>query len=496
MARVLSNNATLECARETALGTLPSSGWRLLQPNRFQMGPAIAKVYRDIISKSRRKRKGQITDVKSAVTVDADITMELMDEFVESAVMASSTWALNTRRWVPTAVTSVAFVVPSGGALAQYTLVKAKGFAVAGNNGLFVVGAASDADEIKCSGLTAEAAIPAAQNVTLQICGVQGTAGDITMDASGRLTSTVLNFTTLGLTVGQMIKIGGASAGLQFATAANNGYARITAIAAGLLTLDRRSATFVIDSGATKTIQIFFGGFLRDVAVDHGDYIGPEVSAIRSYTFEGLYENLGVAEDQFEYARGNVLSMLTLSLPLADKATATLDFVGTDTDAPVGEASRATLASAPRVPVEVAMVNTSSDVARLIVAEADETGLSTDFKSLSFKFNHNVAPEQVLGTLGGAYMNCGDFDVTAEMSLLFSNPDVLAAVRANDTVGMWWALKNDDGGFGVDVPAMCLESATKEMPENASMTLSLTGMAIESATYGHLVSVSMFPHLP
>lgn len=48
-------------------------------------------------------------------------------------------------------------------------------------------------------------------NVELDVTGVQGASGDIEIDANGDLTSTILDFTTLNLTPGQMIFIGGDS---------------------------------------------------------------------------------------------------------------------------------------------------------------------------------------------------------------------------------------------------------------------------------------------
>ena len=503
MGRTLTRNANLQVARESSIGTLPGSpSWLSLQPNEFSLGAEIVKTARDkLITKDRNRRKGAVTDLNSAVRVDSDLIMEHLDEFVEASVMSASTWTANAKRWVPTAVVAATdtFTVPSGGAITAGWLVHARGFANAANNGLHVVDVGSTGTTVKVTtALVDEAAIPATQNVSLQVAGVQTAVGDLDMNASGHLTCTALDFTTLGLTVGQVIKIGGATAATQFSTAANNGYARIAAIAANLLTLDRRSATFVVEANTTKTVQIFFGGFVRNVAVDHASFLGPGATSPRSYTFEAAYENLGAAagDDAFEYARGNVLNVTTIGLPLAEKASLTLEFVGTTADSPVEVGSRATNASSPRAVVSQMMYNTTSDLARLIVAEADETGLSTDFKSLSFKVSNNVQPEKVLGTLGAAYMNHGGLSVDAEMELLFSDLDVIDAIRNNETVGMWFTLKNTDGGVAVDVPSMELDTAKKGLPEDASITVSLTGHAIKDATLGTSVSFSMFPYLP
>jgi hypothetical protein len=69
-----------------------------------------------------------------------------------------------------------------------------------------------------------------------------------------------LNWTTLGLAVGQWIKIGGTAVGDRFVgTPANNGRARITAISATALTLDNLPVGWAVDAAAGKTIKIWFG---------------------------------------------------------------------------------------------------------------------------------------------------------------------------------------------------------------------------------------------
>mgnify|MGYP002147314755 CR=1 FL=1 len=98
------------------------------------------------------------------------------------------------------------------------------------------------------------------------MCGIQGATADLEIDASGNLISTVLDFTTLPLSVGQRIWIGGDSAGTKFATAADRGEARITVIAAHKLTLDDKvSGTLNAADNATHQS---FGPSLITLATD------------------------------------------------------------------------------------------------------------------------------------------------------------------------------------------------------------------------------------
>jgi hypothetical protein len=181
-------------------------------------------------------------------------------------------------------------------------------------------------------------------------------------------------------------------------------------------------------------------------------------------------------------------------LPLTDKATATFAFVGTDTEPP--STSRAANADNPVVPVQTSAFNTSADIARLRITEVDETGLTTDFKSLTLNINNNVSPEKVLAQLGAKFMNTGNLEVDIEAQLLFTDSDVAAAVRANTTVTMDFAVKNDDGAILVDIPSMTLGGGDREYPVNESILINTTAQAFGDSTFGTSLHVSLFPYIP
>src|ERR1019366_8489509 len=162
-------------------------------------------------------------------------------------------------------------------------LVYATGFAVAGNNGLKVLTAAS-ATTATAAGLGTEASPAAAAH--LKVVGLQGASADITATAT-TLLSTVLDFTTFGLAQGQWIYIGGTAANTGFVTAACNGWARIsltTAITAQVITLDIVPTGMTTDAGTSKTIQIFYGDYIRNgttpqsanIEVEYTDLATPE----------------------------------------------------------------------------------------------------------------------------------------------------------------------------------------------------------------------------
>jgi hypothetical protein len=494
MGRVLTNNISLAYAIEETLGVLPASPtWKTLEPNGINtFGASITTVARSPISKSRQRRKGTVTDLDSAVEFDGDMTLDHFIDFVEGFMFSSLVGQVVA---VPTAVTGAAtdeYTVPAmAAAIPAGHLVYARGFAVSANNGLKVVDAGGTTTTVPVTtDLDDEASPP--DNCELAVCGVRSAAGDLEVDVTAgvvTITSTVLDFTTLGLYAGQMVWVGGDAALNRFTTANNKGFARVVSVAANALVIDKTGQTWATEAGAAQEVDIYFGRFVRNVSVDDSDYLE------QSYQFEAAYPNLGAGgADEYEYAKGNYCNTLGFELPLTDKATLALAFAGTDTEPP--DTTRATNADSPIEPLQTAAFNTSADIARLRIQQVDEVGLSTDFKSLTFNINNNVSPEKVLGQLGAKFMNTGNFEIDIEAQLLFTDGDVVAAVRDNTRVTMDFSIRNDDGAIVVDVPSMTLGDGSREYPVNESVLINTTAQAYGDATLGYSVGISFFPYAP
>ncbi len=520
MGRVLTNNTSIAAAVETTLGTAPTAGtWFLLEPNDItRIGSEITTVARSPISKNRQRRKGTVTDLDSAVEFEHDLTIDVFELFAEAFVFVTAVNsdmvfrgvnAVSGGYTIPAATAQQAgkFQFNSGGPI---SLIYARGYANAANNGLRALTSdlATSGTTLPVSGSTAETP---PTNALVELAGIRCTAGDLAINVTGTgavLTSqnnsvsgsSDVDFTTLGLTVGQVIHIGGLTNTNRFFGAgpvASYGFARITAIAATSLTLDKLDATLVDSDGTTTgaggslvPVDLLFSRFIRNQAVDDSEYL------TRSFTMEAAWDNLQVPGPgaEYEYSLGNLCNELAFNLPLADKATFTFGFVGTNTGNPT--TSRATNAATPIQPIKTAAFNTSADIMRLRVTEVDETGLSTDFKEITLTLRNNVTPEKVLGTLGAKYMNTGNFEVDIESKLLFTDGDVVDAIRANTEVTMDFIIRNQDGAIAVDIPAMTLGDGSKELPVNESVILNTTGQAHQSTALGTSIGISLFPVVP
>ena len=514
MPRVLSNNSSLAYAYESALG-VPEAIWALLEPNEIsQFGTEVTTVARDPISKTRQRRKGTITDINSGIGFAADLTLSSFRDFIEGFVFAV---AVN-RDVTDLAVSSVAggndsYVVAAldavqAGKMNTGTLLWAAGFSVPANNGLKAVDAniADGAVAITVGqSITTVAAPPAGARISLAGYRIPAASNPTWAWAAGAKQATLAlagvgtALRNRGLTVGQTVHIGsvesvGADVSNGFTAAAANdmvGYARVVSIANGSVVFDKVSPALQIASTASPTdVDVLFGEFIRNRAVDHADYLE------RSFQFELTSPGLGlsaggVAEDRFEYSKGNYCNTVGFALPLTDKAVATFAFIGTDTESPV--AAQKAGADAAKNPPQRAAFNTSADIARLRITEADEDGLTTDFKSLTLTLNNNVSPEKVVGTVGAKFVNFGNFFVDLETQLIFTNEAVIQKIRDNETVTMDFVIKNSDGVIAVDIPSMILGGGGREFPRGESVLINLTCEANDDNIFESSLGVSIIP---
>ena len=505
MSRVLTNNTSLAYAIESALGVLPGSPtWRTLEPNTIgAFGADITTVARSPISKNRQRRKGTVTDLDSAVDFEGDLTLSHLTDFVEGFCFVT---AVNQDldfvggNATGTGYTVAALIAAQTGKLhfnatGNTSLIFANGYAVAANNGLNPLDSQPvDTDtELTTANAVAETA---PNNATVDIAGIRAETGDLDITVAGILATitsgnetpvATVDFTTLGLSPGQFIHVGGLTTGEQFTGSV--GYARIVSIAAATLVLDKLDAGIATAAGTTDTVDLLFGRFVRNVPTDSAEFLE------RSFQFEQTFPDLqAVGTDMYEYAKGNFVDSFAITMPLADKATVGLGFIGTDTEVP--SVTRKTNADAALEPARTGAFNTTSDCTRLRIAELDESGIYTDFKSLTVTFSNNVSPEKILCNLGAKFMNFGNFEVSIEAQLVFSDAGVASAIRENRTISMDFGLKNDDGALFIDVPAMTLGGGGRDFPVNESVLINTTGEAFADPTLNTSIGISLFPVVP
>ena len=484
-------------APESTPGTQPTSGWLQLQPNPggiTQYDRQLVTVERHILSPNMTAENGEVVGYDVSPKYVQDLTTDLLDA-VRELLFRSATkhsGGKGQSKYAVSAVTATGYTVASLGDLANGILVEASGFNTAANNGLKLLAGTSIATEIKTTGLTAEATPPA--NAIVRVAGVQGATSDITLDASGNLTSTILDFTTLGLNVGQDIVVGDLTSGaaFAFATAAYNGKATIVAITAHKITLKWRAWTVAgADLGTGQTIRLLFTSWIRNVPIAHADYL-----AAPTGNMEVSEPGAGTAgATDYIYVGGCGLSKWSLAIPLENKIVATLDFVGMNASEP--GAARATGADAALAPLLTSVFTTSSNVRTVkLLKQADETVLADEINDIKLNYDNHLKPRKAIGTDGAKGLTYGEYAPTIDLDTYLIANDTTRAADTNTSCALHCLLKSADGGFSLGFPMGKLTKPAKTYAAATPVMQKFTFTANRDPATGLAWTMSQFAYLP
>lgn len=495
--KIDSNVTGLAFAEETTPGVLPGTPiWRALEPNSYaDFGGDITTSARAPINASRQRQKGTITDMTATLGFNHDFLQNALTRLIQSFFFAAAREKSDTQTLAGVTVAVASATTTTYTAAAGFThkakdLVLASGFTNAGNNGLKLLSLAT-ATTLTTTGLTAEAAPPAAARV--RTVGVEFASADINVVLVGTtavtLASTVYDFTTLGLTLGEWVYVGGDATATHFVNNAP-GFARVSGIAAHVLSFDDTTWTPVNETGTGLTIRMFFGTVIRNEKT-------PALIVQKSNQFERSLGNDGVGT-QTEYVLGAVGNDLTLTIPQASKLSADLAFVGFDAEQRTGTTGPK---AGTRVPVvQEDAYNTTSDVVRLRLAVVDPTkinnaalvGYVTEGK---LTVGNGVTPDKAIGTLGGFDVSAGDFTVGGSLTAYFTSVAAVAAVRANSDICFNAIVAAQNAGFVFDAPLLSIAGGRATVEKDKPIMLPLTNSAFESPN-GYTLMYCNFGYLP
>lgn len=505
MPNKIDSNATSCFIAEEVSGTpkvLPGTPvWYEQEPNSYSdFGGQISSVARDTINVGRQRKRGTITDLDASGGFNSDHTQNNMTRLLQGFFFADAgekfdTMSLNSSAITITNIdgTDNEFDAASGldGAAAGDILL-GSGFTQTAANGLHVVQSVTSDTNIETDvDLVDETPTALAR---LQTVGYQFSSGDLSIAvASGiaTLSASSKDMSELGLRVGEWIYIGGDAAAEKFATCPS-GYARVLAVAddGSTITLDKVSATFVTDAGSSKTIQIFFGKFIRN------ENTAALIKA-RTYNVERQLGNDGVGV-QSEYLEGAIANELTLNVPQADKLNSDLNFIAMDhtfRTGTVGVKSGTRVSELSEDPY-----NTSRDIYRLRMNIIDSTTLEPTalfayVTEATITVNNNASLAKAVGVLGGFDITVGTFEVGGSVTAYFSDVTAVQAVRNNSDVTLDIIAAKDNTGIVYDVPMLGLGGGRTNIEKDQPITIPLDTLAAESDT-GYTLGVTVFPYLP
>ena len=327
---ISSNKTQLSIAVESSIGVLPGTPvWTPYEPNGYDdLGGEITTAPRKPIKSDRMGRKGPVVDVEAKAGFNSDLTYNNM-----FALMEGYLYSVARRKAEKTSASGISgvtaasetFTLDSGGAaFLANDLIQTSNFTNAANNGIFTVASSTATTVVVDEDVTVDETPPStAQMVVVGHEFASGDAEILTTSGFPTLITTTKDLTELGILPGETIYIGGDLTAEKFATAANNGYARVRSVTANEMILDKTSGTMVTDEGTSKTIRIFLGRLLKNE-------VG---SLIVRKTFQ-IERQLGAPNDtypaaiQAEYVTGAVCSEFALNIPEAEKVTVDASFMG------------------------------------------------------------------------------------------------------------------------------------------------------------------------
>lgn len=474
------NRLRLAYVEETSLGATPSSpSMRIIRATGESLNHDIQTTESKEIRSDRQTSDLMQVGAANSGALNFELSFPQvrtwLADFLRYALFASG-WSSQPEAYNATSdsiitdagTTTDTYVVASGGtAFKAGHLVRASGFANAANNKLFRVASSTGSTVVGDTlSLSAETAPPAGSR--LKVVGFEGASGDIQATSTG-LSSTSLDFTTLGLTQGQWLRIGGGSAGTAFATAANNDWARIVSVAAQVIQLDHRPSGWSTDNGSGKTIRVFVGDLLRNGTTKKG------------VTIEKGFLDLAVPE--YLYYRGMVVAQMSLQVGSKEVVTGSFSFMG------LNHATSTSELGSPEAAGTAGVMTASANVGRIAEGGAS-LGTPNFVKSVSIDLQNNLREIDAVGTLGLVDVGVGKLGLTGKMSTYFGSTALYQKYLGGTETSLVLRLQKDGQAIVITLPRVKFEKGTVvAQGENQDVMADLDFRALRDSVTGATIQI-------
>ena len=474
------NRVSLGIVEEATPGTTPATPeWEALRITGTPgLGYVPTTVQSDEIREDRNVTDLALVDAEATGEIAMELSHGAQDTILEGLMFNTWTERNNRKGSDITDITTNVITVVTGTSFAVDDLIYLEGFGDANDEIVFAaVATTNDTTITAASGLTDNASPGATARVWN--VGVQGATGDIdSATGPNRLTSTSLDFTTLGLLVGDWIKIGGTLAANQLPTAENNDWVRISAISANSLELDIVPSGWTADASTTENVWLFFGDRIRNGTVK------------KAYSLEQAFNDH--APTSYMYHRGTHMDSGTITLPSAGLITMTTSVSGFNVEATTTRFAGSTDAAAPDNDV----LNTSSNVGRIgrgTLGEFDSA--SGCILDAALTLGNNLRRQTCIGTLGAIGMGSGQFVVTGNTQAFFEDlsyvQDVIGNVERSLDIRMTDSLNKS---LIFDMPRLKYSGGIPDVPGgNQDVFINLTFQSLlENANQLYTLQIQRF----
>lgn len=473
------NRVAVRFVTESVFGVTPvTPAFRDL---RYTGAPTLAFVPETITSEEIRADR-QVTDLilvggETTGEINAELLARNKDELYES--LFYSTWVAryskqNTDQATPqiTAVDADSYTVTTGAVLVLNDIVRAEGFVQSANNGFKIINTGTTATDLLILGAGLAVETPGS-TARVHLVGKRGAVADLVAAITpARLTSTALNFTTLGLAVGDWVKIRGTGGTWP---AVNNIFVRISVIAANSLTFDVAPG-WIADNGAGATVDIYFGERLRNGVTR------------KSFTIEEEFTDHSPVT--FQYLNGMIAGALTLTATAQEIVTEGWRFLGTA--ATIQDSGRfagaTTLAAQP-----TQVMNAATHVARLAVGGVAISGLNFASEFV-VEIDNNLEQLFAVGSLNAVAISTGEFSVTGSLPTYFDNKANALLVIGNTQTSIDARFSDDAAHVHLwDLPRVKFSAGSPEVPgKNDQTEVPLEYRAYMHETLGYTAQLTRF----
>lgn len=470
-----SNRTALRVAKEPSFGTAPANPiFKEVRRTSDALSFTPTTEVSNEIDATRQVNDLIRTGEDSGGEVGMELSIENMDVMMEGLmcnpwlrapeVLNGPSWKYGASATRITAVSAVAITLAassvlagsvangSGTSFAVGHLVRATG--LLGGTAMYRLSAVAATSLTIAGGTVDSAPAPGARIKTV---GFEGASGDIVAVTVGgaALTSTALNFTTLGLLVGQWVKISSEGGAYSFATAAANTYARISAITATRLSFDVTQGVFSADAGAGKTIRVYFGDTIRNGVTQF------------TYRIEKQYELEGGT--YYSYFNGQQPSAMSISGETRGVLTTSVTLLGANGTAPA--LARDSGASTETIATN-AVLDSSNSVP--MIMEAGKTLASPNYVGgFGITFDNGLRAKNAIGSSGAVGIGLGRVGVTGTLTTYFGDAEMLTKLKNGTASGVTIAFRDNANSKAEiwDIPRLKYNSG---FPEVSGIDVDLT----------------------
>jgi hypothetical protein len=504
--KIDSNLTTFAFAEELSLQTLPVTPiWYGLDVNSYSdFGSDVTKISREPINGTRQKLKGSISAISANAGFNVDLTKSSVSRlmqgfFFNNAIEHFTTAPLNAAQTLLTGVGAGDGIYNATAGLSGFAvdrLVYCSGFSNPANNGLFKVISAT-ATVLTTDNVNSIVEVPTNKAV-IEVVGFEFDSDelDIAVNSSKMTLTGGTNGAILQtLKVGSWIWIGGDNTNHQF-SAANSGFARVSATTSVSASFDKTTFNPVIDAGAGKSIRIFVSSFYAN-AINSSGII------TKSYHLERQVGNDGTGT-QSQYVTGAVANEFSMSFKSKDKISADLSFIGLNSEERTGtqgikSGARTSIAS------NEASYNSSLDVYRAALAPFNPAVLNSPksigfVTDLKFGIKNNVSALEAIGETTGFNINIGSFEVTGDLEAYFTSFAAVSAIKNNSdmTLDIIISSPNDTNSYHakiIDIPLIEIGNGKLNVVKDQAVKLPISAGGLRSQ-HGYTASWSEFAALP